>query len=157
MYPAAELPKNQQLIVKVYTVPPFLQERRITPHGAVREAFAGGSRANERTAPIPAKTSPSPDESSMSPLDKRREELERGASGDRDLPYRFTLPTALPQVLAWVKLLARVQQGDFQPEVGAIGSGNSSTGTPLGPSTPPYASYGKNLARCADASTRSER
>jgi len=47
----------------------------------------------------------SPDESSRSPLEKRREELERGAGGDHDLPYRFMLPTWLPQVLAWVKLL----------------------------------------------------
>ena len=40
----------------------------------------------------------SPDESSRSPLEKRREELERGSGGDHDLP-------SLPQVLAWVKLL----------------------------------------------------
>jgi len=35
------------------------------------------------------------------------------------------LPTSLPQVLAWVKLLARVPQGDLQGEVIACGSGNS--------------------------------
>ncbi|HKF38973.1 MAG TPA: hypothetical protein VKB35_18900, partial [Ktedonobacteraceae bacterium] len=58
-----------------------------------------------------------------------------GAGGDHDLPYQFTLPTAMPQVLAWVKLLARVRQGDFQPEVGAIGSGNSSACARL---DPPY-------------------
>jgi hypothetical protein len=52
----------------------------------------------------------------MSPLDKRREDLERGAGGDHDLPHRFTLPTSMPQVLAWVKMLARVQQGDDQRE-----------------------------------------
>jgi hypothetical protein len=52
----------------------------------------------------------------MSLLEKRREELERGAGGDHDLPYQFTLPTSMPQVLAWVKLLARVQQGEFQLE-----------------------------------------
>jgi hypothetical protein len=69
----------------------------------------------------------------MSPLEKRREEIERGAGGDHDLPYRFTLPTSIPQVLGWVKLLVRVQQGDFQPEVGAIGSGNRSTGARLAP------------------------
>ncbi len=46
----------------------------------------------------------------MSELYKRREELERGAGGDHDLPYRFTLPTAMPQVLAWVKRLSRVER-----------------------------------------------
>jgi hypothetical protein len=88
----------------------FLQQRRITPPGVVREASTGGARANERTASIAAVTEPSPYQSSRSLLDKRREELERGAGGDHDLPYRFTLPTSMPQVLAWVKLLARVQQ-----------------------------------------------
>jgi hypothetical protein len=82
---------------------------------------------------IPAKTSPTLDERGMSELYKRREELECGAGGDHDLSYRFTLPTSMPQVLAWAKLLVRVQQGDFQPEVGAIGSGNSSTGARLDP------------------------
>ena len=58
----------------------------------------------------------------MSALDKRRDELERGAGGDHDLPYQFRLPTALPQVLAWVKLLARVQRGDFHPELEPSGA-----------------------------------
>jgi hypothetical protein len=93
----------------------FLQDRGITPRGAVGEAGAGGSRAHEHMAFIPAKPSPSPDGSGMSPLDKRREELERGAGGDHDLPYRFTLPTSLPQVLAWMRLMGRVQHGELEP------------------------------------------
>jgi hypothetical protein len=103
----------------------FLQARGITPHGAVREAGAGGSPAHERTISIPATPGGTPDESCVSPLEKRREEMERGAGGDHDLPYRFILPTSMPQVLIWAKRLSRVQQGDFQPEVGAIGSGKS--------------------------------
>jgi len=103
----------------------FLQARGIAPRGAVREAGADVARAHERTPSIPAETSGTPSDSCMSPLKKRREELERGAGGDHDLPYQFTLPTAMPQVLAWVKLLARVQQGDLQGEVVACGSGNS--------------------------------
>jgi hypothetical protein len=75
----------------------------------VREAGAGGSRAYERTPSSAAKTSPTLNERGMSPLDKRREELERGAGGDHDLPYQFMLPTALPQVLAWVKWLSRIE------------------------------------------------
>ena len=108
--------ENQGLLSSSVPAPQFLQERRIAPQGAVREASPRGPRAHERTASGPAKTSPSPDESDMSPLDRRREELERGAGGDHDLPYQFTLPTALPQVLAWVKLLARVELRDFHPE-----------------------------------------
>jgi hypothetical protein len=118
--------ENQGLASTSLPATQFLQARRITPRGAVEEAGAGGSRAHERTISIPAKPSPSPDENCLSPLDKRREELERGAGGDHDLLYRFTLPTSMPQVLAWVKLLARVQQGDFKPEAIACGSGNTS-------------------------------
>ena len=122
--------ENQGLASTSVPATEFLQARGITPRGAVRKAGAGGSPAqtHERTTSIPAQTSPTLDERGMSPLDKRREELERGAGGDHDLPYRFTLPTSTPQVLAWVKLLARVELRDFQPEIGAIGSNNRSTG-----------------------------
>jgi hypothetical protein len=122
------LRENQGLGSTSVPATQFLQERGITPRGAVREASAGETRANERTASVAAVTEPSPYQSSRSLLDKRREELEHGAGGDHDLPYRFTLPTSMPQVLAWVKLLARVQYGDLQPEVVASGSGNSDTG-----------------------------
>jgi hypothetical protein len=114
--------ENQGLFSSGVPAPQFLHERRIAPQGAVREASTRGTRAHERTTSIPAKTSSSPDESGMSPLDRRREELERGAGGDHDLPYQFMLPTALPQVLAWVKLLARVQRGDFHPELEPSGA-----------------------------------
>ncbi len=93
----------------------FLQERRIAPQGVMREASAGGISENERTASIATLTEPSPYESSTSPLDKRREELERGTGGDHDLPYSFALPLSMPQVLAWMRLLAKVQRGELQP------------------------------------------
>jgi hypothetical protein len=92
----------------------FLQERRITSHGVMREALASGTRANERMASIATLTEPSPSESSRSPLEKRREELERGSGGDHDLPYSFALPPSMPQVLAWMRLLAKVQRGELQ-------------------------------------------
>jgi len=148
--------ENQGLFSSSVPALQFLQERRITPQGAAREAFTQGSRADGRTASFPAKPSPSPDESGMSSLDERREALECGAGGDHDLPYRFTLPTSLPQVLSWVKLLARVQQGDFQPEVGAIGSGNSSTASPLRPSTPTMHGLGRTCHTMPRAATRSK-
>ena len=51
----------------------------------------------------------------MSALERRREELESGPGGDHDLPYSFSLPISLPQVLAWMTLLARVQRGELHP------------------------------------------
>jgi hypothetical protein len=47
-------------------------------------------------------------------LDRRRLELERGPVGDHDVPYRFVLPAYLPQVLDWMRLLARVHRGEVQ-------------------------------------------
>ncbi len=51
----------------------------------------------------------------MSALERRREELESGPGGDHDIPYSFSLPLSLPQVLAWTTLLVRVQQGELHP------------------------------------------
>jgi len=33
---------------------------------------------------------------------------------DHTIPYRFTLPNSMPEVLAWVKLMVRVRDGDVQ-------------------------------------------
>jgi hypothetical protein len=55
-------------------------------------------------------------------LDHRRAELERGAGGDHDLPYRFTLPGSMPQLLAWARLLARVEHGDLHVEKMPLGA-----------------------------------
>jgi hypothetical protein len=143
--------ENQGLSSSSLPATQFLQARGITPRGAVGEACAGGAQAHKHTAFIPAKPSPSPDESGMSPLDKRREELEHGAGGDHVLPYRFTLPTSMPQVLAWALRLSRVRQGDFQPEVGAFDERQPQH--PGGSCIPTYAPYGKKLARCVFTAT----
>jgi hypothetical protein len=58
------------------------------------------------------RSSPAP-EGRRDVLDRRRLEVERGAGGDHDLLYEFTLPTSTLQVLAWVKLLVRVQESDL--------------------------------------------
>jgi len=50
-----------------------------------------------------------------SALERRREALESRPGGDHDLPYRFSLPRSMPQVLAWMTLLARVQRGELRP------------------------------------------
>jgi hypothetical protein len=51
----------------------------------------------------------------MSALESRRLELERGPGGDHAVAYRFALPVCLPQVLAWMRLLAKVHRGELQP------------------------------------------
>ena len=103
--------ENQGLLSTSIPATQFLQERGIAPRELEGQTSTGGARANERTAPVAALSELSLAESSTSPLDRRREALERGAGGDHDLPYRFTLPTSTPQVLAWLKLQVRVQQG----------------------------------------------
>jgi hypothetical protein len=118
------LRENQGLLSSSVLAIQFLQERRLSPQGVGYEAPTRETRANEGKAPVVTVTKPSQGESSISPLDKRREELERGVGGDHDFPYRFTLPISTPQVLAWLKLQVRVQQGDLQTEVVELGSGN---------------------------------
>jgi hypothetical protein len=49
----------------------------------------------------------------MSLLERRRLEREDGPGGDHDTPYRFTLPPTTPQMLAWIHLRARVQEGEL--------------------------------------------
>jgi hypothetical protein len=51
----------------------------------------------------------------MNALERRRFELEYGAGGDHDAPYTFSLPASWPLVLAWMKLLAKVQNGELYP------------------------------------------
>ena len=106
--------ENQGLVSTSVPATQFLQERRSAPQGVMKETAAGGTRANEQTASIATLAEPPSYESSTSPLDKRREELERGAGGDHDLPYNFALPPSMPQVLAWMRLLAKVQRGELQ-------------------------------------------
>ena len=55
------------------------------------------------------------DERRSNVLDSRRVEIEWGAGSDHDLPYSFSLPGSWQQVLAWVKLLAKVHAGELPP------------------------------------------
>jgi hypothetical protein len=50
----------------------------------------------------------------MRALESRRLELELGPGGDHDVPYSFVLPPLMPQVLALMRLLARIQRGELQ-------------------------------------------
>ncbi len=51
----------------------------------------------------------------MVSADVKRLELELGTEGDCDCPYTFMLPDNMPQVLAWMRLLARVHNGELEP------------------------------------------
>lgn len=117
--------ENQGLESASVTAVQFLQERLSGSQEVVRDAAAPGGRGNHlsiSTAFFPAST---PNESGGKALvmdgrgagflEKRRVELEGGTGGDHDLPYQFVLPTSMPLVLAWVKLLEKVQQGGMQP------------------------------------------
>jgi hypothetical protein len=116
--------ENQGLGSTSVTAAQFLHERLISSREVERGAAAQPIQGNGRTTSSTVVTEASLGESSgelqllyvrgTSALEKRREELERGTGGDRDLPYRFTLPTAMPQALAWLKLLVLVHNGDLQ-------------------------------------------
>jgi hypothetical protein len=58
---------------------------------------------------------PAPDKGSTSVLERSRLAIELDGGADHDTPYRFSLPVSLPQVLAWTRLLARVQRGELEP------------------------------------------
>lgn len=117
--------ENQGLPSKSVTAAQFLRERMIGSPEGRWGASGNGTRGIERKVSIPVTIeqclnksnwgAPVLDESGISALEKRRVELERGAGSDNDVPYRFTLPTSLPQVLAWMKLLVKVQKGELQP------------------------------------------
>jgi hypothetical protein len=99
----------------------FLQQHMLHSNGVTP---AGGARGHETTVSIAVSTTTRLNESggtahvlgerSMDSLERKRLEHERGAGGDHDLPYHFALPLFLPQVLAWMTLLGRVQRGEVE-------------------------------------------
>jgi hypothetical protein len=117
--------ENQGLASNSVTVARFLRERMIHPPAAVRRTSEREGGTSLEMIPI-AVISQQPlnergrgvsalERRGMSSLERRREELESGPGGDHDLPYRFSLPGSLPQVLAWMTLLVRVHRGELQP------------------------------------------
>ena len=116
---------NQGLESTSVTAARFLQERMIGLREAVRGVSARGTQGNVHMTSIAVLTeqllgessrkATSLDEPGVRILDNRRVELEGGAGGDHAIPYRFTLPISMPEVLAWVKLMVRVRGGDVQP------------------------------------------
>jgi len=53
------------------------------------------------------------DRSSINQLEMTRLELELSTPGDHDTPYKFTLPTSMPQILVWAKLLSRIHHREL--------------------------------------------
>ena len=117
--------ENKGLASTSVTAAQFLQQRMLCPPTVVRSLSKGeGGTSLERGAVAvigqPAVTERGGEGSvlesrGMSALERRREELESGPGGDHDLPYCFSLPRSLLQVLAWITLLARVQRGELHP------------------------------------------
>jgi hypothetical protein len=114
--------ENQGLGSTSVTATHFLHERRLRSpevsggtaaqehRQAASIAVSIGTRLNESSNATTAL-----DERSRSSLERRRLELELGTGGDHDVPYSFALSASMPQVLAWIRLLAKLQCGEVQP------------------------------------------
>jgi hypothetical protein len=117
--------ENKGLASTSVTAAQFLQERMIQPQVVVRSTSAreGGTSLERGSIAVISQQAVNEcgmegsalQSRSMNALEKRREELESGPGGDHDLPYRFSLPLSLPQALAWMTLMVRVQQGELHP------------------------------------------
>jgi hypothetical protein len=91
-----------------------LEMRQFESELRIRESVEMGESAIVREQDVSEKSRSTPAEGSLEVLDRRRLEVELGTPGDHDSLYTFSLPTSLPQTLAWLKLLARAQQEEFQ-------------------------------------------
>jgi hypothetical protein len=117
--------ENQGLVSHSVTAVQFLCERMIRPPTVVRSTSEREGGTSLERGSIVVISQPAVNERGgsgsilesrgMSALERRREELESGPGGDHDLPYSFSLLLSLPQVLAWMTLLARVQRGELHP------------------------------------------
>jgi hypothetical protein len=117
--------ENQGLYSTSVTAAQFLRERMLRPPSVVRSISEHEGGTELQRGAIAVISQPAGNERGregsvlesrgMSALERRRQELESGPGGDHDLPYSFSLPLSLPQVLAWMTLLARVQRGELHP------------------------------------------
>ena len=88
---------------------------RLESETGMRESMGMAVASIAREQPLNERSVSSSPERNMSFLDMRRLELELGTPGDHDTPYRFTLPTSMPQALAWTKLLVKIHAGELEP------------------------------------------
>jgi hypothetical protein len=117
--------ENKRLTSTSVTAARLLRERMLRPPAAVWSTSAREGGTSQERGAIAVISLPPVNERGgggsalesrgMSALVRRREELESGPGGDRDLPYSFSLPLSLPQALAWMTLLGRVHCGELHP------------------------------------------
>jgi hypothetical protein len=117
--------ENQGLGSTSVTATHFLHQRRLRSPEVSGGTAVPAVQGHEQTASIAVSTetrlnedsraTPALDEWSKGSQERRRLELELGTGADHDVPYRFALSASMPQVLAWIRLLARVQRGEVQP------------------------------------------
>ena len=67
----------------------------------------------EPTNPVIAETRVNNQESNL--IRQMREKLEWSRGDGYDTLYTFALPVSMPQILAWTRLLAKVQRGELIP------------------------------------------
>ena len=67
----------------------------------------------EATNPVIAETRVNNQESNL--IRQMREKLEWSRGDGYDTLYTFALPVSMPQILAWTRLLAKVQRGELTP------------------------------------------
>ena len=113
--------ENDGLISGSLTAGEFLRERRLS----VQDVAASNAieKLVQRSITVAIDSSVRNDctvsnlasTGSINLLDQRRLQIELGSGGDHDTPYRFSLPGSTPQLLAWTRLMGKLQAGELQP------------------------------------------
>lgn len=115
--------ENTGLATTSVTAEQFLSERRIYSFGSKQAGIRGGTQEQQSRRvstitlhPLEIQSIPAEaffQEKGLSPLERRRWEVEMGEGGDHDQSYTFALPVSMPQLLAWTRLLVRIQYGEL--------------------------------------------
>jgi hypothetical protein len=112
--------ENNDLTSGSLTAGEFLRERCLLVQGTSAQEMEEKTERRSTAIAIDSSmredrhASQSAHTSSMGLLDQRRLQIELGSGGDHDTPYHFSLPMSTPQLLAWTKLLGKVQAGELQ-------------------------------------------
>jgi len=117
--------ENNGIPTNSHTAEQFLTQRGMHSQNSQQESSNGRKETQIRRAttitlpplvtPNTPTEAPLSNQQGLSAMEKRRLEFEMGNGGDHDQPYTFTLPVSTPQILAWAKLLVRIQQGELLP------------------------------------------
>ena len=117
--------ENQGLGSNSVTANQFLHERRLRSSKVSGRTAELARQEHQQMASIAVSTEAQLSENSRaistlvemsrSSQERRRLEFELGAGADHDVAYSFTLPPSMLQILAWLRLLARIQRGEVQP------------------------------------------